>query len=283
MRCSTCAAFVEDDATSCTSCGSEIDASSAPPPLPDEFEAPAAPSTPSGSGGGGLPDTPTRRPDSGEAAICDGCQSSFPPMQLSRIHGRRLCDDCADRADRASGPHPAIGDGGGGDSSGSGRQPASGRHDKAVSKGPMALVAVLVLVLGAVAVYFTVIAPGANPGTGPATNSPAVDAPAPGPAPAPLPRPVPLPAPIKRPENITITGTLQPFVRTPSGDVTQIEFKDAVNDHALLVINTDRYVAEDLTPGRRYRVSFRAIRSDSNRQTVKYSLDVKFEPIESGG
>jgi len=276
MRCPTCAAFVEDDATSCTSCGSEIDASP-PPPLPENFEPPAeespadAPAGPPGDG-----DRPAPRPSSDSSGVCDGCQNSFPPMQLSRIHGQRLCDDCADRQDRASGSHPAA-------ASASGRQPSSGRQDQAVSKGPLVVVALVVVVLIGVAIYFTVIAPGPS-GTQPAPTPSTVQAPAPAPAPAtPVPTPVVQPPPIKRPEDITIQGTLQPFKRSASGDVAQIEFKDAVNDFTLVVTETDRYVAQDLTPGKRYRVSFRAIRSDTNTQSVKYSLDIQFEPVESGG
>lgn len=276
MRCPTCAAFVEDDATSCTSCGSEI-AVGAPPPLPPEFEAPADPGPSGGSDSGS---SPSRRPSSasGDPGICDGCQNTFPPMQLSRIHGQRLCDDCADRADRSSssGSHQVPG-------SGSGRVPsASGSHKQSVSKGPLVVVGIVAVALIGVAVYFTVIAPGAAAGNG---NSTAGVTPTAAPAPQPVVAPpvAPVPTPIKRPEDITIQGTLQPFNRTPNGDVPRIEFKDLVNDKTLIVTGTDRYVAEDLTPGKRYNVSFRGIRSDTGTQEVKYSLDIEFEQVESGG
>jgi hypothetical protein len=246
--------------------------------MPPEFEAPADPAggPPAGSDSGSAP---SRRPSSasGDPGICDGCQNSFPPMQLSRIHGQRLCDDCADRADRSSssGSHQVPG-------SGSGRVPAaSGSQKQAVSKGPLVVVGAVAVALVGVAVYFTVIAPGAAGSTTP--NTGAVSTPTPAPQPVVAPPVAPVPTPIKRPEDITIQGTLQPFERTPNGDVPQIEFKDAINDKSLVVTGTDRYVAEDLTPGKRYNVSFRGIRSDSGHQVVKYSLDIEFEQVEGGG
>lgn len=249
MRCPTCAAFVDDSATSCTSCGSEV--AVAPPPLPPELA--AAPPA----------EAPARRPESpsdpGAMRACDGCGNAFPSMELQRVHAQRLCAACADKAE-ATPARPS-----------SGRTPkAPTTATKSVSRTPLVLMGAAVVVLASVAVYFTVLAPGAGGDPVP------MPAPAPTAAPPPTPAPttVALPPPVRQPTDLTFEGTLQPWEPDPDprklGAPRFLAFVDALSGRELRVSNLNKYEAADYTVGKRYRVSYRDVPSEDKVVEIKY-------------
>jgi hypothetical protein len=192
-------------------------------------------------------------------------------MELQRVHAQRLCASCADKAEAQP------------------TRPSSGKLPKAptaraatVSRTPLVLMGASVVILAGVAVYFTVLAPGAGGDPSPAPTP----APAGGevsPPPDGAPPVVPLPPPIRTATDLTFEGTLQPWEPDPAnrGNPKFLAFVDTLAGRELRITHVDKYIAGDCTVGNRYRVSYRDIPDDGKVVSTRYTAKTtKIDPIK---
>jgi hypothetical protein len=284
MRCPDCAADIPNDSQFCPSCGKAVPANLAPPPKPPDAEAednpfknkekadaPPADEAPAEK-------APGKAAGHADKAFCEFCQGVFPPGELEKVEGQKLCPGCRKRKESrkpsgrqkaAAPPDPSRKPEGGGPPGEPGaakssapstrvaqvREPLSGGRMAAFAAGGL----LIVVILG-VGLYFFVFAqePGAGKSPGPGTPPPVKkEEPARKPDP-PKPEvkkadPVPPPKP-RNYDSRWFIGVYEGQQASEDGSPATMVFESDGKEKAL--IPASREVADHFVKGKRYKFKF---------------------------